>query len=128
MLSQRTARATRTWRCGWLITGGGGFQITGDVACQRLGRDDACEWPPPEDPAAQRPVVADVHRQHYVAILFVTDLLRRMPHARADIRSDLGVKCDFYVCGGSGVYTERVGEDVVAHGLTWGERLFLERH
>ena len=46
-----------------------------------------------------------------------SQLLRRVPDARPDVRRDARIEFDLHALGRSGVYAERVGEHVVADGL-----------
>src|SRR6516164_6313357 len=68
-----------------------------DLRLEGGRRDDARERAEPEDPAPERPVVADVERQQDAAVLTIGVGLRRMPAALADVRSDAGLEQDLDV-------------------------------
>jgi hypothetical protein len=63
---------------------------------------------PSRAPAAQRPIVTDVHRQAETTFLVVADLLRRVPDAGADVWRHAGIEFNLYALGGSGVYSSEL--------------------
>ena len=106
-VARRTARSVRLPLCrsDWIS------------AASAAGDSTRANAAPAENPAAQRPVVAHVHRQAEAAVLGVADLLRRVPDAGADVRRDAGVELDLHLRGGPGVDAERIGEHIVADRL-----------
>src|SRR5688572_29779344 len=103
------------------------LEIRADRGREWRRGDDAGEGSPAQDPAPQRPVMAHIHRQSNAPVAVFADVLRRVPHAGADVRRDVGGELKFYALGRPGVYTERIGEDIRANVLLRRERLLLER-
>src|SRR5947208_8498253 len=66
----------------------GALEIRLNICGERRGREHPRGCPPPQYPAPQRRIVGDVERQHQAAVVPLAQRLRRMPDARADVRSD----------------------------------------
>jgi hypothetical protein len=72
--------------------------------------------------------VTDVHRQAETTLFDFADLLRGVPDAGADVWRHAGIEFNLYALGGSGVYSERIGEHILTDRLLGRrERLLLER-
>ena len=93
------------------------------------GRDarEANERAERQDPAAQRPIIADVERQNDTAVLPLGVLLRRMPSPFTNVRRDARLERDLDVFRRSLVDAERMRERAVGN-LRRREALFQQRH
>src|SRR4029077_5611807 len=68
------------------------FELNGNLFRQLLRRDDAREGTEAQNPALKRAIEADVEGHAEAAGLRITNLLRRMPLARADVVGDRRLK------------------------------------
>lgn len=80
-----------------------------------------------EDPASERPVVADLERDPQRPVRLVVRLLRRVPLALAHVRRDARRELQLDADGWARVRAERVGERVGREFPYAFERVFAQR-
>jgi hypothetical protein len=68
-----------------------------DTAQQTFRRNDLCRRTEAENPGYQFKLSADVKRHPNASAFQFPALLRRMPHARADIFRNVGAKNDLHI-------------------------------
>ena len=81
-----------------------------DVLRESRGRHDARERAEAQDPASQRPVIADAQPQEERAVLALDDLLRAMPLALLHVIRRTRVNFDLNQLRATSVHAEGVGE------------------